>query len=61
MLVILWILGGLVAVVVLAMLLIPMFIDEQALIEMAQEQVRASTIWSATGENVTGSSCRIRI
>lgn len=43
MLVILWILGGLVAVVVLAMLLIPMFIDEQALIEMAQEQVRAST------------------
>ena len=36
MLVILWILGGLVAVVVLAMLLIPMFIDEQALIEMAQ-------------------------
>ena len=31
MLVILWILGGLVAVVVLAMLLMPMFIDEQAL------------------------------
>ena len=43
MLVILWILGGLIAVAVLAMLLIPMFIDEQALIEMAQEQVRAST------------------
>jgi len=43
MLLILWILGGLIAVAVLAMLLIPMFIDEQALIEMAQEQVRAST------------------
>ncbi len=43
MLVILWILGGLIAVAVLAMLLLPMFIDEQALIEMAQEQVRAST------------------
>jgi len=43
MLVILWILGGLITVAVLAMLLIPMFIDEQALIEMAQEQVRAST------------------
>ncbi|MEK9988935.1 MAG: AsmA family protein [Halieaceae bacterium] len=43
MLVILWILGGLVALVVLAMLVVPMFIDEQALIEMAQEQVRAST------------------
>jgi len=33
----------LITVAVLAMLLIPMFIDEQALIEMAQEQVRAST------------------
>ncbi len=43
MLVILWILGGLVALVVLAMLVVPMFIDEQALIEMAQEQVRTST------------------
>lgn len=43
MLVILWILGGLIALAVLAMLLLPMFIDEQALIEMAQEQVRAST------------------
>jgi len=43
MLLILWILGGLITVAVLAMLLIPMFIDEQALIEMAQEQVRAST------------------
>ncbi len=43
MLVILWILGGLVALVVLAMLVVPMFIDEQALIEMAQEQLRAST------------------
>jgi len=43
MLVILWTLGGLVALVVLAMLVVPMFIDEQALIEMAQEQVRTST------------------
>jgi len=43
MLVILWILGGLVALIVLAMLVVPMFIDEQALIELAQEQVRAST------------------
>ena len=43
MVVILWIVGGLVALAVLAVLLIPMFIDEQALIEMAQEQVRAST------------------
>ena len=43
MLVILWILGGLVGLVVLALVMIPMFIDEQALIEMAQEQVRTST------------------
>ncbi|MGA0236548.1 MAG: AsmA family protein, partial [Alphaproteobacteria bacterium] len=43
MLVILWILGGLIGLVVLALVLIPMFIDEQALIEMAQEQVRIST------------------
>lgn len=43
MLVILWILGGLIGLVVLALVLIPMFIDEQALIEMAQEQVRTST------------------
>lgn len=37
---ILWIVGALVAIVVLAMLLVPMFIDEQALLDMAQEQVQ---------------------
>ena len=40
MLVILWIVGALVAIAVLAMLLVPMFIDEQALLDMAQEQVQ---------------------
>ena len=43
MLVILWIVGGLIALVVIAMLLVPMFIDEQALLDMAQEQVKANT------------------
>jgi len=43
MLVILWIVGALVAIVVLAMLLVPMFIDEQALLEIAQEQVQTQT------------------
>ena len=43
MLVLLWIAGGLIALVVLAMVLLPMFIDEQALLDMAQEQVKAST------------------
>ena len=43
MLVILWIVGALVAIAVLAMLLVPMFIDEQALLDMAQEQVQAQT------------------
>jgi len=41
--VILWIVGALVAIVVLAMLLVPMFIDEQALLDMAQEQVQTQT------------------
>ena len=40
MLVILWIVGALVAIAVLAMLLVPMFIDEQALLDLAQEQVQ---------------------
>ena len=40
---ILWIVGALVAIVVLAMLLVPMFIDEQALLDMAQEQVQTQT------------------
>ena len=40
MLVILWIVGALVAVAVLAMFLVPMFIDEQALLDLAQEQVQ---------------------
>ena len=40
MLVILWIVGALVAIAVLAMFLVPMFIDEQALLDMAREQVR---------------------
>lgn len=43
MLVILWIAGGLVAVVALAMLLLPMFVDEQALLDMAQAQVKNQT------------------
>ena len=40
MLVILWIVGALIAIAVLAMFLVPMFIDEQALLDMAQEQVQ---------------------
>ena len=43
MLVILWIVGGLIALIVIAMLLVPIFIDEQALLDMAQEQVKANT------------------
>ncbi|MDG2460454.1 MAG: AsmA family protein [Luminiphilus sp.] len=43
MLVILWILGGLLALALIAMLLLPTFIDEQALIDLAQEQVRTNT------------------
>ena len=43
MLVILWIVGALVAIIVLAMLLVPMFIDEQALLELAKEQVQTQT------------------
>jgi len=43
MLVILWIAGALVAIAVLAMFLVPMFIDEQALLDMAQEQVQTQT------------------
>ena len=37
---ILWIGGALVAIAVLAMFLVPMFIDEQALLDLAQEQVQ---------------------
>ena len=40
MLVILWIVGALVAIIVLAMLLVPMFIDEQALLELAKSRFR---------------------
>ena len=43
MLVIMWIVGGLIALIVIAMLLVPIFIDEQALLDMAQEQVKAGT------------------
>ena len=43
MLVILWIVGALVAIAALAMFLVPMFIDEQALLDMAQEQVQTQT------------------
>ena len=43
MLMILWIVGALVAIIVLAMLLVPMFIDEQALLELAKEQVQTQT------------------
>ena len=43
MLVIMWIVGGLIALIVIAMLLVPIFIDEQALLDMAQEQVKANT------------------
>ena len=43
MLIILWILGGLIALIVIAMFMLPMFIDEQALLDMAQEQVKANT------------------
>ena len=40
---ILWIVGALVAIAVLAMFLVPMFIDAQALLDMAQEQVQTQT------------------
>ena len=43
MLIILWILGALLALVVLAIVLLPVFIDEQALTELAAEQVRTNT------------------
>ena len=43
MLVILWIAGGLVAVIASAMLLLPLFVDEQALLDMAQTQVKDQT------------------
>ena len=43
MLVILWIVGAFVAIAALAVLLVPMFIDEQALLDMAQEQVQTHT------------------
>ena len=43
MLVILWIAGGLVAIVASAMLLLPLFVDEQALLDIAQEQVKSQT------------------
>ena len=43
MLVILWIMGALVAIAALAALMVPMFIDEQALLDMAQEQVQTQT------------------
>ena len=43
MLIILWILGALLALAVLAAVLLPIFIDEQALTELAAEQVRANT------------------
>jgi len=43
MLVILWIVGGLIALAVIAMVMLPMFIDEQALLDMAQEQVKTNT------------------
>ena len=44
MLVILWIVGALVAIIVLAMLLVPMFIDEQALLELASSSSACSSI-----------------
>ena len=43
MLVVLWIVGGLIALIVIAMFMLPMFIDEQALLDMAQEQVKTNT------------------
>ena len=43
MLVVLWIVGGLIALIVIAMFMLPMFIDEQALLDMAQEQVQTQT------------------
>ena len=43
MILILYILGGLIALVVLALVFLPAFIDEQAVINLAQEQVRQAT------------------
>jgi len=55
MLVILWILGGLIALGLIAMLLLPMLIDEQALIDLAQEQVRTNT----GGELIVGGEAEL--
>lgn len=55
MLVILWILGGLIALGLTAMLLLPMLIDEQALIDLAQEQVRTNT----GGELIVGGEAEL--
>ncbi len=55
MLVILWILGGLIALGLSAMLLLPMLIDEQALIDLAQEQVRTNS----GGELIVGGEAEL--
>ena len=55
MLLILWILGGLIALGLTAMLLLPMLIDEQALIDLAQEQVRTNT----GGELIVGGEAEL--
>jgi AsmA protein len=55
MLVILWILGGLIALGLIAMLLLPMLIDEQALIDLAQEQVRTNS----GGELIVGGEAEL--
>ena len=55
MLVILWVVGTLVAIAVLAIFLVPMVIDEQALLDMAQEQVQTQ----AGGELIVGGDAEL--
>lgn len=52
---ILWVVGTLVAIAVLAIFLVPMVIDEQALLDMAQEQVQTQ----AGGELIVGGDAEL--
>ena len=43
MLVVLYVVGALIALVVVGLVLLPMFIDEQAVINLAQQQFKEAT------------------
>ena len=43
MILVIYLLGGLIALLVLALVFIPALIDEQAIIDLAQQQVRQAT------------------